>query len=145
MWEEIVPQRSYEKAPHLGQKKVEHLDYFLLLSQNTKSFALHIFVRNSNFFAPLILCFPLHVFFVHLTSLSNISSLLFIPTNYHNPNLRLTTKARACEGVGQEGNMGVTFHALGSARKCEGMNPHTPKWAPTLGVGVLMDFQIFRE
>jgi hypothetical protein len=47
--------------------------------------------------------------------------------------------------VGQEGNMGVTFHALGSARKCEGMNPHTPKWAPTLGVGVLMDFQIFRE
>jgi len=24
------------------------------------------------------------------------------------------------------------------------MNPHTPKWAPTLGIGVPMDFQIFR-
>jgi hypothetical protein len=25
------------------------------------------------------------------------------------------------------------------------MNPHTPKWATTLGVGVPMDFQIFKE
>jgi hypothetical protein len=25
------------------------------------------------------------------------------------------------------------------------MNPYTPKWALTLGIGVLMDFQIFRE
>jgi hypothetical protein len=25
------------------------------------------------------------------------------------------------------------------------MNPYTPKRAPTLGIGVLMDFQIFRE
>jgi hypothetical protein len=25
------------------------------------------------------------------------------------------------------------------------MSPHTPKWTPTLGVGVLMDSQIFRE
>jgi len=41
--------------------------------------------------------------------------------------------------------MGVTFHAPGSARECEGMNPHTPKWAPTLGVGGPVDSQIFRE
>jgi hypothetical protein len=39
---------------------------------------------------------------------------------------------------------GVTFHVLGSARECEGMNPHTPKWAPTLGVGVPMDSRIFK-
>jgi len=32
-----------------------------------------------------------------------------------------------------------------SARKCERMNLHTPKATPTWGVGVLMDFQIFRE
>jgi hypothetical protein len=41
----------------------------------------------------------------------------------------------------------VTFHALGNARECEGMNLHTPKWAPTLGhlgVGVSMDSIIFR-
>jgi len=25
-------------------------------------------------------------------------------------------------------------------QESEGMNPHTPKWAPTLGVGVSMDF-----
>jgi len=25
------------------------------------------------------------------------------------------------------------------------MNPHTPKWIPTLGIRVLVDFQIFRE
>jgi hypothetical protein len=25
------------------------------------------------------------------------------------------------------------------------MNPHTPKWAFTLGVGILMNFQIFKR
>jgi len=37
------------------------------------------------------------------------------------------TKARACESSDQEGSSGVRFHAPGSARECEGMNPHTPK------------------
>jgi hypothetical protein len=32
-----------------------------------------------------------------------------------------------------------------SVGECEGMSPHTPKWPPTLGVGVPMDFQIFKE
>jgi hypothetical protein len=41
--------------------------------------------------------------------------------------------------------LGVTFHALRSVGECEWMNPHTPKWAPTLGVGVSMDSWIFRE
>jgi hypothetical protein len=36
-------------------------------------------------------------------------------------------------------------HALKSVRECERMNLHTPKWAPTLGVGIPMDSQIFRE
>jgi hypothetical protein len=30
-------------------------------------------------------------------------------------------------------------------KKCEGMNPHTPKGASTLGVGVSVDSQMFRE
>jgi hypothetical protein len=34
---------------------------------------------------------------------------------------------------------------LESARECEGMSPHTPKWTPTLGVRVLMDYQTFRK
>jgi hypothetical protein len=33
----------------------------------------------------------------------------------------------------------------GSESKCEIMNPHTPKAASTLGVGVLMDSQMFKE
>jgi len=32
-----------------------------------------------------------------------------------------------------------------SEGKCEGMNPHTPKEASTLGVEVPVDFQIFKE
>jgi hypothetical protein len=35
-----------------------------------------------------------------------------------------------CKVAGQKGNQEVTFHALGSAKKCEGVNLHTPKWIP---------------
>jgi len=56
-----------------------------------------------------------------------------------NPNLWLATKARACKVVSQEGSLGVTPHALGSVKKCEGMNPHTPKGAFTLGVELMVD------
>jgi hypothetical protein len=31
-----------------------------------------------------------------------------------------------------------------SVGECEGMNPHTPKWSPTLGVRVPKDSRIFR-
>jgi len=66
-------------------------------------------------------------------------------THCHNPSFRLVTKAKACKVVGQEGSPGVTFHALGSVRKCEGMNLHTFKGAYTLGIGILLDSQIFKE
>jgi len=52
--------------------------------------------------------------------------------NCRNPNLRLVTKARACKVAGQE-------RKPKSERKCEGMNPHTPKGASTLGLGVPMN------
>jgi hypothetical protein len=64
---------------------------------------------------------------------------------YHNLRFRLMTKVRACRGTGQKWNPGITFHAPGSVGGCEGMNAHTPKWAPTLGVIVPMDSQIFKE
>ncbi len=32
-----------------------------------------------------------------------------------------------------------------SAKQCEGMNPHTPKGTPILGVGVSVDSLIFKE
>jgi hypothetical protein len=62
-----------------------------------------------------------------------------------NPSLGLVTKARAYKGVGQEWSLGVIFHVPESVGKCERMNLHTPKWVPSLGVGVSMDFWIFRR
>jgi hypothetical protein len=62
-----------------------------------------------------------------------------------NPNLGLATNVRAYKTAGQVWRLGVTFHALESVGECERMNPHTPKWPPTLGVGVPMDSWIFRE
>ncbi len=47
-----------------------------------------------------------------------------------NPSLGFVTKARACKGVSQEGSLGDTFYVLGNVGECEGMNSHTPKWAP---------------
>jgi len=52
MWEKTTPQTFYEKVLQLGQQKAEHLDSFLLLSQNTKSFALYTIVRNSDILLP---------------------------------------------------------------------------------------------
>jgi hypothetical protein len=46
--------------------------------------------------------------------------------------------------MSQDGSSGVTSHAPGSAKECEGMNLHTPKWTPILGVRVPMDFPIFK-
>jgi hypothetical protein len=88
----------------------------------------------------------LHV--AHIAIKLNIKSmnvhLLKIMWSCCNPRLRLATKAKACKVVGQEGSLGVTSHALGSAKECEGMNLHTTKWTPILGVGVPMDSQIFK-
>jgi len=32
-----------------------------------------------------------------------------------------------------------------SVREFEGMNPHTPKWTPTLGVKIFVESQIFKK
>jgi len=62
-----------------------------------------------------------------------------------NLSLGFATKVRDCESASQIWSPGVTFHAFRSARKCEGINLHTPKWASTLGVGIPMDSWIFKE
>jgi hypothetical protein len=58
----------------------------------------------------------------------------------HNSGLGLTTKARACKNVGQEGSPGVTFHVPGNVKECEGMKLHIPKGTPILEVRILTDF-----
>jgi hypothetical protein len=37
------------------------------------------------------------------------------------------------------------IHTPGNVGECEGVSPHTPKWTPTLWIGVMMDSQIFRK
>jgi len=54
------------------------------------------------------------------------------------------TKARGYKVAGQEKSQGVMLHVPGSVRECEGINLHTPKGTPTLGIGVQVDSQIFR-
>jgi hypothetical protein len=62
---------------------------------------------------------------------------------FRNPSLGLTTKARGCKVVGQEKDSKVTSHVLGSAKECEGMNLHIPKWTPMLGARIPMESKIF--
>jgi len=62
-----------------------------------------------------------------------------------NPSFGLTIKAKGLQGCRPRGGPGVTSHAPGSVRKCEGMNPHTPKATPTVGDGDPVDSQNFRE
>jgi hypothetical protein len=66
--------------------------------------------------------------------------------NYcRNLSFGLVTKAKGLQECRPRGSPGVTSHTPGSVRKCEGVNPHTPKATPTLGNGVPMDSQNFRE
>jgi len=68
----------------------------------------------------------------------NFETIFLVICYYRNSSLGLATKAKACKVAGQE-------RKPKSERKCEGMNPHTLKGASTLGVEVLVDFQMFRE
>jgi hypothetical protein len=64
---------------------------------------------------------------------------------YCHLSFKLVTKVRVGNSAGQKWSLGVTFHAPRSVGECEGMNPHTPKWTPTLGVRVPMDSQFFKK
>jgi hypothetical protein len=47
------------------------------------------------------------------------------------PKQGLVIKARACKGANQKKSPWITSHAPRSVKECEGINPHTPKWALT--------------
>jgi hypothetical protein len=66
------------------------------------------------------------------------------------------SKQMHCKGAGQEEARELrqkeareSYHilprVLESVREYEGVNPHTPKTTPTLGDGVPVDFQNFRQ
>jgi hypothetical protein len=55
-----------------------------------------------------------------------------------NPSIWLVTKARGLRGCGPRSRPGSHITCSRECKhsgECEGMNPHTPKWTPTLGVG----------
>jgi hypothetical protein len=62
-----------------------------------------------------------------------------------NPSLGLATKAKGLQGCGPRGSPRITSHTPRSVGKCEGVSPHSPKATPTLGDGVPMESQNFRE
>jgi hypothetical protein len=64
---------------------------------------------------------------------------------YRNLNLGLVTKAKGLQGCGPRGSPGITSHTPENVRKCEGVNPRTPKATPTLGDEVLVDSRNFKE
>ncbi len=75
-------------------------------------------------------------FLVFLLGCGNSRILALIVAACHNPNLGLMTKARACKVASQKGSSEVTSCVPESAKKCEGVNLHTPKWTPIVRVGV---------
>jgi hypothetical protein len=85
----------------------------------------------------------IHVLYTIL--LCGFTKLLGVYKVCYNLNLGFATKAKACKGASEEGSPRVTSHVPGNVGKCGGMNLHIPKWAPTLGVRVLIDFWIFKE
>jgi hypothetical protein len=54
-------------------------------------------------------------------------------------------RQKGLQGCGTKGSPGITSGTPGSVGKCEGVNPHTPKATPTLGDGVPVDSQNFRD
>jgi len=59
--------------------------------------------------------------------------------------LGLRPRQKGLRGCGPRKILRVTSHTPGSVRKCEGVNPHTPKATPTLGDGVPVDSRNFRD
>jgi hypothetical protein len=57
----------------------------------------------------------------------------------------LTLSSRPKQTHGKVQAESVTQESHLHSQECEGMNPHTPKWIPTLGVGITMEFQIFKK
>jgi hypothetical protein len=62
-----------------------------------------------------------------------------------NPSFGLATKAKGLQGCGPRGSPGVTSETPESVGECEGVSLHTLKATPTLGEGVPVDSQNFRD
>jgi len=55
-------------------------------------------------------------------------------TSCRNPSFGFATKAKGLQGCRPRESPGFTSHTPGNVGKCEGVNPHTPKATPILGL-----------
>jgi hypothetical protein len=62
-----------------------------------------------------------------------------------NPSLGLVTKERGLQGCGPRLSLRVAFSCPWKCKRIWGKNPHTPKWTPTLGVGIRWVIYIIRK
>jgi hypothetical protein len=56
----------------------------------------------------------------------------------------LTLGLRLKQRHGKVPTKNVTRELHLHSHECEGMNPHTPQWIPTLGAGIFMESQVFK-
>ncbi len=91
---------------------------------------------------------PLCVYLVMLsTSFYFFGKVMMSPRSISVATLALGSRPRqkGLQGCGPKGSLRVTSETSGSEGECEGVSHHTPKETPTLGNGVPVDFQNFRE
>jgi hypothetical protein len=83
----------------------------------------------------------------HLLLLFCYFFILFL-FHYRKPSFGFATKAKGLQGCRSRRSPRITSHTLGSVRKCEGVwgsEPSHSQATPTLGNGVPVDFQNFKE
>ncbi len=72
----------------------------------------------------VILC--LHMYFLLFTFL-NFTKIEPLTSNDQTKQLSCRNQGKGWQGCSPKKSLGITSHASGSAKKCEGMNPHIPK------------------
>ncbi len=100
---------------------------------------LPLVTKHWNFLVAIELGFSFTYFLLLLFERANLDHMCC------NPSFGLATKVKGLQGYGPKRSMGITSHTPETIRKCEGMNPHTPKATPTLGDGVPMESRNFKE
>ncbi len=77
-------------------------------------------------------------------TLGRIRDYAHVVKTYRDPSLGLATKAKGCEVMGQEGDLGVTSHAPRSAKNVKERTLTLPSELPCWGLESQMDAQIFK-
>jgi hypothetical protein len=83
--------------------------------------------------------------FTQQAILGNFGFLIIKGYHCRNPSLRIETKAKGLQGWRPRGKPGSHISCSRECRRVWRNELHTPKWAPTLEVEVMMNSPIFKE